>query len=290
MTKKSKPSTFQTMPAAKKAPTRKAVSKKAGTRKPMARKSRKKVVKVSVWQAAAIAVVAALIVILLSQHFSFNKEYGAKVPQGDWHYGIDISHNNDGPIIWDSLYVMTDRRWRTVKDPYRAMNIKPVSFVYIKATEGATFKDCDFKTNWREAGKANVKRGAYHFFRSSKDGELQAENFIETVGKLRPNDLTPALDIETIHQGCSKELLNQRVLQWLTAIEKEYGKKPIVYASSSFIKDNLCEGIVNEYSVWVAHYRKQQPGCEPWKIWQVSDKAVVMGIPGLVDLDVMKIE
>ena len=79
------------------------MSKKAGTRKPGVRKRRKKVVKVSVWLVAAIAVSAALIVILLSQHFSFNKEYGAKVPQGDWRYGIDISHNNEGPIIWGSL-------------------------------------------------------------------------------------------------------------------------------------------------------------------------------------------
>lgn len=290
MTKKSKPSTVQKTPAAKKVLTRKAMSKKAGTRKPGVRKRRKKVVKVSVWLVAAIAVSAALTVILLSQHFSFNKEYGAKVPQGDWRYGIDISHNNEGPIIWDSLFVMTDRRWRTVKDPYRAMNIKPVSFVYIKATEGATFKDCDFKTNWGEAGKANVRRGAYHFFRSSKDGEIQAENFIQTVGKLRLNDLPPVLDIETIHRGCSKELLNQRALQWLMAVEKEYGKKPIVYASSSFIKDNLCEEIVNEYPIWVAHYGKQKPGWEPWKIWQVSDKAVVKGVRGPVDLDVMKIE
>ena len=74
------------------------------------------------------------------------------------------------------------------------------------------------------------------------------------------------------------------------AVEKEYGKKPIVYASSSFIKDNLCEEIVNEYPIWVAHYGKQKPGWEPWKIWQVSDKAVVKGVRGPVDLDVMKIE
>lgn len=290
MAKKSKPSKIRAMPSANKALTRRAEPEKATIRKPGAKKRRKKVVKVSVWLVAVIAVAAAITVILLSQRFSFNKEYGAKAPHGNWRYGIDISHNNEGPIIWDSLYVMTDRRWRTVRDPYRAMNIKPVRFVYIKATEGATFKDCDFKTNWREAGKANVQRGAYHFFRSSKDGEIQARNFIETVGKLRLNDLPPVLDIETIHRGCPKELLSQRVLQWLTAVEKEYRKKPIVYASSSFIRDNLSEEIVNEYPIWVAHYGKSRPEWEQWLIWQVSDKAVVRGVPGLVDLDVMKIE
>ena len=181
MTKKSKPSTVQKTPAAKKALTRKAMSKKAGTRKPGVRKRRKKVVKVSVWLVAAIAVSAALIVILLSQHFSFNKEYGAKVPQGDWRYGIDISHNNEGPIIWDSLFVMTDRRWRTVKDPYRAMNIKPVSFVYIKATEGATFKDCDFKTNWGDFSVSLINKN-------------RADRYTPYASNI---DLTDGLDDET---------------------------------------------------------------------------------------------
>lgn len=254
------------------------------------KRPRKPIVKISVWMAAAITAAIAIIVVLLTQRFGGQKETGAKVPAGDWRYGIDISHNNKGPIVWDSLYVMTNRRRQTVRDPYKSMNIKPVSFVYIKATEGASFKDKDFKANWESAGKANLRRGAYHFFRSSKDGELQAKNFISTVGSLRLRDLPPVLDIETIHRGCSKELLNRRALQWLKMVEKEYGKKPIVYASSSFVRDNLCEEITNEYPIWVAHYEKMKPAWEPWLIWQVSDKAVVKGVPGLVDLDVMKIE
>ncbi len=254
------------------------------------KKKRKKKIKVSPWAAlgAATAILLAVFLIFHRWEGRHEAERGAKVPPGSWRYGIDISHNNAGKIVWDSLYVMTDSKRRTIRDPYLAKEIKPVSFVFIKATEGASFKDKDFKENWKAAGKTDLRRGAYHFFRSSKDGELQARNFISTVGDLRFKDLPPVLDIETIHIGCPKELLNQRALQWLKAVEKRYGKKPIIYASSSFIKDYLSREIVRNYPVWVAHYEKDSPDFEGWTWWQFTDRAVVKGVPGAVDLSVMK--
>ena len=194
------------------------------------KKKRKKKLKVPPWAAlgAAAAILLAVFLIFHRWEGRPEAERGAKVPPGSWRYGIDVSHNNAGKIVWDSLFVMTDSKRRTIRDPYLAKEIKPVSFVFIKATEGASFKDKDFKENWKAAGKTDLRRGAYHFFRSSKDGEIQARNFISTVGDLRFKDLPPVLDIETIHIGCPKELLNQRALQWLKAVEKRYGKKPII--------------------------------------------------------------
>jgi lysozyme len=254
------------------------------------KKKRKKKLKVSPCAAlgAAAAVLLAVFLIFHRWEGRPEAERGSKVPPGSWRYGIDISHNNAGKIVWDSLFVMTDSKRRTIRDPYLAKEIKPVSFVFIKATEGASFKDKDFKENWKAAGKTDLRRGAYHFFRSSKDGEIQARNFISTVGDLRFKDLPPVLDIETIHIGCPKELLNQRALQWLKAVEKRYGKKPIIYASSSFIKDYLKSEIVGNYPIWVAHYEKDSPSFEGWTWWQFTDRAVVKGVPGEVDLSVMK--
>ncbi len=254
------------------------------------KKKRKKKLKVSPWAALSAATAILLAVFLIFHRWEGRPEAerGAKVPPGSWRYGIDISHNNAGRIVWDSLFVMTDSKRRTIRDPYLAKEIKPVSFVFIKATEGASFKDKDFKENWKAAGKTDLRRGAYHFFRSSKDGEIQARNFISTVGDLRFKDLPPVLDIETIHLGCPKELLNQRALQWLKAVEKRYGKKPIIYASSSFIKDYLNREVVGNYPVWVAHYEKDSPAFEGWTWWQFTDRAVVKGVPGTVDLSVMR--
>ena len=275
-----------------------AARKKAGAQKartspakrPRRKKRKPKKVNIGVWTAVGIAasVILALAVMFISQGGGGGHETGAKVPPGDWRYGIDISHHNAGDIVWDSLYVLTDKRGKTIRDYHLAKDIRPVSFVFIKATEGVSMVDKDFKRNWQDAGRAGLRRGAYHFFRSSKDGEAQARLFIKTVGDLRFKDLPPVLDIETIHRGGSMKKLNEEALKWLETIEGHYGKKPIVYTGSSFARDWLSKRITDNYPVWIAHYEKDRPDFDGWIFWQFTDKAVVKGVPGPVDLSVMK--
>ena len=236
----------------------------------------------------AAAVILALTLVFRRWNVAGDLETGAKVPAGEWRYGIDISHHNTDGIVWDSLYVLTDKRGRTIRDHHLARDIRPVSFVFIKATEGMSMVDKDFKRNWRDAGMSGLRRGAYHFFRSSKDGEAQARLFIKTVGDLRFKDLPPVLDIETIHRGGSRKRLNEEALKWLKVIESHYGRRPIVYTGSSFATDYLSKDITDNYPIWVAHYEKDKPSFEGWTLWQFTDKAVVKGVPGLVDLNVMK--
>lgn len=275
-----------------------AARKKAGAQKartspakrPRRKKRKPKKVNIGVWTAVGIAasVILALAVMFISQGGGGGHETGAKVPPGDWRYGIDISHHNAGDIVWDSLYVLTDKRGKTIRDHHLAKDIRPVSFVFIKATEGVSMVDKDFKRNWQDAGRSGLRRGAYLFFRSSKDGEAQARLFIKTVGDLRFKDLPPVLDIETIHRGGSMKKLNEEALKWLETIEGHYGKKPIVYTGSSFARDWLSKRITDNYPVWIAHYEKDRPDFDGWIFWQFTDKAVVKGVPGPVDLSVMK--
>lgn len=275
-----------------------AARKKAGAQKartspakrPRRKKRKPKKVNIGVWTAVGIAasVILALAVMFISQGGGGGHETGAKVPPGDWRYGIDISHHNAGDIVWDSLFVLTDKRGKTIRDHHLAKDIRPVSFVFIKATEGVSMVDKDFKRNWQDAGRSGLRRGAYHFFRSSKDGEAQARLFIKTVGDLRFKDLPPVLDIETIHRGGSMKKLNEEALKWLETIEGHYGKKPIVYTGSSFARDWLSKRITDNYPVWIAHYEKDRPDFDGWIFWQFTDKAVVKGVPGPVDLSVMK--
>ena len=164
----------------------------------------------------------------------------------------------------------------------------PIKFVFIKATEGAGMKDPMFKQNWNAAGERDIQRGAYHFFRSSKDGELQARNYINTVGELRHSDLPPVLDIETIHLGCSRKLLNQRALQWLKTVSEAYGRKAIVYSSESFIRDMLDKEITDNYPIWIAHYGVSSPDTDNWDFWQFTDRACVFGVPEPVDLSLRR--
>lgn len=213
---------------------------------------------------------------------------GPKVPPGNWSYGIDLSHNNEGDVEWDSLAVMIDGRGRLVDNFNAAKEIHPVDYVFIKATEGISMKDRKFKVYWKESSDHSFARGAYHFFRSSKDPKLQAENFCKTVGRLSSEDLPPVLDVETMHRGCTKKLLNERVLVWLKSVEAYYGVRPIVYTSESFALDVLSAEISGNYPLWIAHYKTDRLSVEKWLYWQFTDKALVRGVQRPVDLSVKK--
>lgn len=266
----------------------------APKKRPTATKRKKSVrkKKVNVSPLLAVAVAAALIfllVILPHRNRPCADETGAQVPGIPFSsFGIDISHNNSGPILWDSLMVLTDNEGRTIKDLQAARHTRPVKFVFIKATEGAAMRDPKFKTLWAEAGEHDIQRGAYHFFRSSKDGAVQARNFIATVGDLRHSDLPPVLDIETIHRGCSHKALNERALVWLKNVEEHYRRTPIVYTSDDFAKNVLSKEITDNYPIWIAHYKAERPVFQDWEYWQFTDKALVYGIQEPVDLNVRK--
>ena len=270
-------------------PSKKTGKGKKGSKGRKGRKRRKiKKIKVSGYGLAIIfAFLFALAALIAKPHIKdrYNDYRGCKVPVGFYCYGIDISKYQPD-IEWKSLMVMTDAQGRTTKSITKAKNIKKVSYVFIKATEGTSMKDKHFKTHWKNAGKHDIRRGAYHFFRSSKDARQQALHFIQTVGPLSEDDLPPVLDIETIHKGCSRKTLNEKALIWLRTVENHYGRKPIVYSSASFIERNLYKEIRDNYPIWVAHYGAARPRCDKWHIWQFADNATVYGIDGEVDLNV----
>ena len=242
-------------------------------------------IKISIWAVSVILLALCIFTIWPYLSDRSSPDRGDAVPKGAYCYGIDISHYQE-EIQWDSLMVLSDGARRTVRSKIKAKDIRPVSFVFIKATEGSSMKDRKFKHHWKEAEKRDITKGAYHFFRSSKSGEIQARHFIKTVGEISPDDLPPVLDIETIHKGCSRKTLNDRALDWLKIITEHYGRKPVIYSSASFIENNLSDEIKKNYPIWVAHYGTDRPRCEQWNIWQFTDQAVVYGIEGYTDLNV----
>ena len=268
------------------------MAKKAAPKKKVAQKRKRKRkpirIKVTAYVMSAVLIVLLALAALIAKPYIKERGQvckGASVPTGYYCYGIDISRYQPD-IEWDKIKVLTDAQGRTTNSINQAKDIKNVSYVFIKATEGNSFKDKHFKRHWKNAGKTGIRRGAYHFFRSSKDAELQANHFIKTVGELSATDLPPVLDIETIHKGCSYKTLNDKALIWLKAVEKHYGRKPIVYSSASFINDILSKEITDNYPIWVAHYGVARPRCDKWHIWQFADNATVYGIAGEVDLNV----
>lgn len=266
---------------------RRAVSApKRAARKPVRRKKASRKWKVSPWLAAGLVLLVAAGVLYPYIHYGRFASEGAAVPEGARSFCVDLSHHNTG-IVWDSLMVVVNRSGHTSKDLLRAKAVYPVSSVILKATEGEKFTDRRFGEYWEEAGKRAYPRGAYHFFRSSRNPSKQARHYISKV-KLRHSDLPPVLDVETMHEGCTKEELNGKVLAWLQEVEQHYGRKPIVYTSDSYARDILSPEITQHYPMWIARYNEKEPRFPSWTRWQFTDKAVLYGVSGYVDLSVIK--
>ena len=163
-------------------------------------------------------------------------------------------------------------------------NVK-IGFSFIKATEGLARVDRQFKRNWRQAELANVPRGAYHFFLPNKSGKAQAKNFMNTV-KLKAGDLPPVLDIEQMPDGQSMDSLKSGLQRWLDKVEGHYGMKPIIYSGESFYNDFLEEEFAS-YNLWIANYSFFEDELQPeWLFWQFTDKAVINGVEGNVDVNI----
>lgn len=198
-------------------------------------------------------------------------EFGIPIPAGYEIHGIDVSRYQQ-TISWEAV---------------KQMNVQGIQlgFAFIKATEGVNNLDPRFKRNWKKSRQAGVIRGAYHFFIPTRDGKLQAKNFIKNVD-LQTGDLPPVLDIEQA-QKVKPEQLRKEIKAWLDAVEHYYSVKPIIYTYIDFY-ENYLQGYFDDYPLWVAHYlQPHQPRISrDWSFWQHSEKGRVNGIASRVDFNV----
>src|SRR5262249_43942952 len=77
--------------------------------------------------------------------------------------------------------------WTSVKNSGK-------TFAFTKATEGTTYTNPYFATNWARIKSAGLIRGAYHYGRPGTDPVVQANRFCNVVGPTS-GDLQMALDI-----------------------------------------------------------------------------------------------
>lgn len=202
--------------------------------------------------------------------------------------GVDVS-NLQGAIDWPKV---------------RAAGVE---YAYLKATEGATFKDGQFLTNVARAREVGIKVGAYHYARPENNTpEAEAENFLSVVGKL---DLRPSLDHEGISgmrwDGTATVYVNgvRRTplelvtwgQEWLALVENQLRVRPVFYTYPSFWQTNL--GATNAfvgYPLWLASYNvndgtrySYRPLRADWPValHQYTSNGRISGISSVVDLN-----
>ena len=206
--------------------------------------------------------------------FRWRALYGdVSYPAGYEIHGIDISHHQ-GDIDWEEL---RDKG---------LINETPIRFIMIKATEGATTVDENFKENFYQAREYGFTRGAYHFYSVYSSARQQANFFIKNV-KLERGDLPPVLDVEHKPKYQSDQEFKASIMEWLNTVESHYKVKPIIYTYYKFKLQYLSDPVFDQYPYWIAHYYVDKVEYEgPWKFWQHTDVGRLPGIKGNVDFNI----
>lgn len=167
----------------------------------------------------------------------------------------------------------------------------PVSFIYIKATEGTTVKNAYFAADYANSRKHGYKTGAYHFFSVRTTGKAQGLYFLEN-SRYQKGDLPPVLDIEPtdaqIRELGGVRFLFANVRSWLNVVEKKLGVKPVLYVSLRFVNKYMVQApdLLQNYDVWIARYGEFRPDVNLIS-WQLCQDGRVRGIQGPVDISVM---
>lgn len=181
---------------------------------------------------------------------------------------------------------------------FPALDPKPW-LMFTKATESDNILDVMFYEWWKEIRRHGMRRGGFHFLRPGDIGN-QADFFVEVISNAGyDNDDIIVLDVE----DGENELRD--VIQWLEHVERETGKRPIIYSSAIIINVMLLgfapPAWFNDYYWWLAGYPFEPDKYdEIWSdyiprgvrrenvcAWQYSEKGRWPGITGNVDLNLL---
>ena len=209
-------------------------------------------------------------------------------------YGIDISKYQHGkgrrpvPIRWNNLRI-TDVGKRGSQNVSGTADY-PVSFVYIKSTEGTSIRNQFYPRDYAQARKHGIRTGAYHFWSVRVSGAAQAEFFLKNTHFNR-GDLPPVLDIEPTdaqiaQMGGIVDMFHQ-IHIWLQFVELHVGVKPILYVNQNFVNKYLVNetNLKRDYRIWIARYSEYKPDLR-LTYWQLCPDGKVTGIQGDVDINV----
>ena len=209
-------------------------------------------------------------------------------------YGIDISkHQHEKnkqrfTIGWNHLRI-TGLGKISVKKVLGKVDY-PIAFMYIKSTEGCTVLNPYYKSDYVQARKHGIRVGAYHFFSTTSAGIEQARYFLKN-SIFSKGDLPAVLDVEPSDEQIEKmggaEVMFRHVRNWLVAVHRATGVRPILYISQMFTKRYLplAVDLQGEYFVWIARYGEYKPELK-LTYWQLSPDGRVSGIHGDVDINV----
>lgn len=187
--------------------------------------------------------------------------------------GVDTSHHQPGRL------------------DLRKAQLAGLRFWYVKTTDGETHVDDTYKKRIKEARRAGVPVGSYHFARpDGGDAQKEAEHFLRS-SQIQLGDMVPMLDLEG-HVVLQRDQLTRWVGVWVATVQRGLAARglaatPIIYTSFDLDDAFGCK-------LWVARYSNDYRAPripQPWKraaIWQHSDGKTgpIRHVPGFGAVDV----
>jgi len=190
--------------------------------------------------------------------------------------GIDVS-TCQGKINWE------------------AVKSAGYKFAMLKLGYGSDLKNQDdklFAYNVKECERVGIDWGAYlySYALDLDDAESEAKHILRVLSGLTPTypivlDMEDADKYKAKNGMPSNEMLVSICRTVLDALENA-GYYAMLYASKSWLENQLCSSELDKYDKWVAQWSSSCTYGGPYGMWQYTDSESVSGIGGHVDADV----
>ena len=161
-----------------------------------------------------------------------------------------------------------------------------IDVVYIKSSEGRSFIDPYFETNYKNAKANDLKIGFYHYVTARNTDQAKEQAlFFSKVIKEKHVDCKLAMDFEDFG-NLSNYQVNEISKVFLDTLENTTSCKAVIY-SNAYSARNIFSNELTKYPLWVANYGVSAPGSngkwDNWVGWQYTSTGTVNGILGYVD-------
>ncbi|MDE6160318.1 MAG: hypothetical protein K2F77_01525 [Muribaculaceae bacterium] len=167
---------------------------------------------------------------------------------------------------------------------FRRVAADSVSFVYLKSSEGDTYRDATFDDNYFRARQAGLAVGAYHYFRFDCEGWRQGANMLRSIAG-KPLNMPLAIDVE--EWGNTSDVPTGLIVMQLHGMIdylRANGHRVMLYTNKGGHR-RFVRGHFDNVPLWVCSFTDPPISRADWTIWQHSHTGRVDGVPGHVDLN-----
>lgn len=160
--------------------------------------------------------------------------------------------------------------------------------------------DSRWESNYKSARAAGLPVGAYYYSCATSEDEAKSEaEFVLELIKDKKIDYPVFWDTEDNHNTekyspesqltIGKERLTKVGLAFLNTLERNCIRCG-VYASTSWLNNQLDMKKLGKYDVWVAQYAAKVTYRGDYTIWQYTSRGKVNGVEGNVDMNICYVD